>query len=313
MTISVIGVGGVGGYFGGKLSLAMPRLPGLNVVFLARGEHLAVIKRKGLTLDAEEGVSVCFPSIATDRVEELPPSELYLLCVKGYDLDEVCISLAPRLPAGASVMPLLNGVDIAERVKRLLPRAMILPACVYVGTKIEKPGVVKQRGGEARIIFGPERPGLTVDARIAELFTAAGIRFELKDDPWPEIWMKYLFIASYSLVCAEADATLGQAAASGSIMGKARSVMGEIAAIARAKGTNLPADAVERTAAKARDFPPAATTSFHRDYADPSRRDERDIMGGAILRMGKELSLPVPVTAEIHAELVRRKPSPPLH
>jgi len=315
MTISVIGVGGVGGYFGGKLALAAQRVPGLRIAFLARGAHLEAIKRDGLVLDAEESVSVCVPALATDDPSLLPPSDLYLVCVKGYDLENALSSLAPFIPDGASMMPLLNGVDIAARVRSAmtraaLPRVALLPACVYVGTKIEKPGTVKQRGGEARIIFGPERPGLPVDARVREAFDTSGIRYAFMDDPWPEIWMKYLFISSFSLVCAEAGATLGQVAASESLMARAKAVMAEIVALARAKGVALPEDAIELTAAKPSGFPASATTSFYRDYVDPERKDERDVMGYAILRMGKEIGVGTPLVAEIMWKLEREKPLP---
>jgi 2-dehydropantoate 2-reductase len=77
--------------------------------------------------------------------------------------------------------------------------------------------------------------------------------------------------------------------------------MGEIMAIASAKGIALPDDAAERTIKTASSFPFESTTSFFRDYADPSRKDERDALGSAIIRMGLELGVATPETEEVLA------------
>jgi 2-dehydropantoate 2-reductase len=53
------------------------------------------------------------------------------------------------------VIPLLNGVDVCERMRAILSSGIIFPACIYVGTHIEKPGVATQAGGDAKVLFGP--------------------------------------------------------------------------------------------------------------------------------------------------------------
>jgi len=45
--IAVFGTGGVGGYYGGRLAEA-----GVDVVFIARGEHLEVIRERGLKVES---------------------------------------------------------------------------------------------------------------------------------------------------------------------------------------------------------------------------------------------------------------------
>ena len=76
--VAVLGVGGVGGYFGGKLC----QKTNLNISFIARGEHLRAIQENGLLLSTDaEGDLVCKPTLATDRMSALPLPELILLCV----------------------------------------------------------------------------------------------------------------------------------------------------------------------------------------------------------------------------------------
>ena len=48
MRIAIFGIGGVGGYFGGRLAQA-----GEDVVFIARGEHLKAIKSYGQVIEQD--------------------------------------------------------------------------------------------------------------------------------------------------------------------------------------------------------------------------------------------------------------------
>ena len=79
--------------------------------------------------------------------------------------------------------------------------------------------------------------------------------------------------------------------------------MEEILAIARAKGVNVTDDVIERSLAKAGNFPPETKTSYHRDVETPGKRNEGDLFGGAILRMGQDVGVPTPITRQVYAEI----------
>jgi 2-dehydropantoate 2-reductase len=89
MDIAVIGVGGVGGYFGGKLTQLLNDGTDLRIFFIARNQHLEEIRRTGLLLDTDDGVLRCNPTLATDDISVLPPLDLCLIAVKSYDLEDV--------------------------------------------------------------------------------------------------------------------------------------------------------------------------------------------------------------------------------
>ncbi|MDP4178788.1 MAG: 2-dehydropantoate 2-reductase N-terminal domain-containing protein, partial [Bacillota bacterium] len=156
INVAFIGVGGVGGYFGGKMTqLMQERERNLNVFFVARGKHLEEIKRNGLTLDTkQEGILKCYPTMATDNFDELPMLDICYICVKQYDLENVLIKLRPKIGQNTKIIPLLNGIDIYERIRKIIKNGVVFPSCVYVGTHIKKPGVVHQNGGACTIIFG---------------------------------------------------------------------------------------------------------------------------------------------------------------
>ncbi len=306
--IWVYGVGGVGGYFGGKIAHAIEegRLAGKEVFFIARGLHLQEIKRHGLVLNtsSETGV-VCRPHRATDRVDELPAPDLCLVCVKSYDLDGAMQALARKIKDDTVVVPLLNGVDIYERIRGVVERGIVLPACVYVGTHIEKPGVVTQRGGDGIILCGadPQRPDAAPHS-LTGVFGEAGISFEWREDPYRAIWEKYLFIASFGLVTAMSGKPLGMVLSDDGLRALVRAIMQEIAEIAARKGIRLAEDAIDASMAKAADFPSETRTSYQRDVETRGARNEGDLFGGTILRMGKAFGVDTPVTKSVYGAIL---------
>lgn len=304
MQVMIFGVGGVGGYFGGLLAAACAASGPDRVSFIARGEHLRVIREQGLTLKAEERVLSCRPSWAGEDPAGAPPPDLVMLCVKGYDLAGALAALAGVAGAGTVVLPLLNGVDIYRRVKSVLAESIVLPACVYVGTHIERPGVVAQRGGDARILAGPdpERRSWSPEPMLA-LFDRAGITAQWLADPQPAIWGKFLFIAAYGLVTAASGLSLDQVFDDPRWSVSTLSVMREIVQIARLEGVRLPDDAVETAYARARAFPPGTRTSFQRDVEQAGRRHEGELFAGAIIALGRRHGIVTPATEDLAARI----------
>jgi len=306
----VYGVGGVGGYFGGKLAYSIEHNPGSarRVFFIARGEHLDAIKQGGLILNtAEQDGMRCMPYQATDRTEAIPDPDLCFLCVKGYDLYAAIHSLVGKVKKHTIIIPLLNGIDIHERVRKALKAGVVLPACAYVGTHIEKPGTVTQKGAPGVILCGkdPASRNFNHEPLIA-LFNAANIRFNWVDDPFPAIWEKYIFIAAFGLVTAYSEKTLGAVMVDLELRGLVEKIMGEIVAIAEKKGISLPAGIVKTSLGKANNFPFETKTSYQRDIEAKGKRNEGDLFGGTIIRMGKEVAVPTPTTKFLYGEIEHR-------
>ena len=307
LQLAVLGVGGVGGYFGGRMAAAVAegRGRGWAVHFIARGAHLAALQEGGLTLDAAGERIVCKPASAVGTLAEAPVADVVLLCVKGYHLDGAARQIAGHCRASTVIVPLLNGVDIAERVHRMAPVGSVLPACALVGTYLERPGLVKQVGDPGRVFLGPDprRPGHAPDAFL-RLLEASSIDYRWSDDPRPAIWEKFLFISAFGLVTATSRKTVGEVLADGGEMSDVIGIMGEVLEIAACEGVDMPADAHEAALAKARAFPFATRTSLQRDV-EAGRRNEGDLFGGAILRLGERYGIATPYTRRISAKLPR--------
>jgi 2-dehydropantoate 2-reductase len=302
-TVCVAGVGGVGGFYGGMLVAS----GAAEVSFLARGEHLAAIRRQGLRLDTvvREGQPlVCRPRLATDSLNEIGGVDLFLVAVKSYDLENLARSRAPLVSDQTIILPLLNGVDICERLRLHIANGQVLPACVYLGSRIEAPGHVIQSAGRGLLVFGPDPLRPDFDPRpLCTLLEGAGIPFQWQDDAAAAIWTKYIFIAAFGLVSAWSKKTMGEIRADSGLNTRTAEVMAEIIALARAREIALPEDILEISLRKADDFPPQTTTSYQRDVAGETKADEGDLFGGTILRLGQELGLPVPVTRRLYGEI----------
>jgi 2-dehydropantoate 2-reductase len=96
LSVCVMGVGGVGGYFGGKLAhtFSSNSDASVDLFFVARGKHLEAIKENGLIVKSPEfGSMACKPVLATERMSDLPPIDIFLIAVKGYNLMEAAVSI----------------------------------------------------------------------------------------------------------------------------------------------------------------------------------------------------------------------------
>jgi 2-dehydropantoate 2-reductase len=305
-SVCVYGVGGVGGYIGGKMAHTIHNTPDVThkIYFIARGEHLDVIQRKGIEVVTPEKTMTGVPTLATDDINKIPSPDLYLLCVKSYDLDEAVASITPKVHERTLIMPLLNGADIHDRIRARLDTGIVLPACVYVGTHIETPGVIRQSGGDGVILSGkdPKFPRFTPEPVIG-FFKEMGIHFQWNENPFPAIWEKYVFIAAFGLTTAWSGKTLGQIMEDDESKAMVQSIMMEILAIAQSKGIRLPKNIIEASISKANNFPFDTKTSYQRDVETKGHVNEGDIYGGTIIRMGEALGISTPATKTIYAQI----------
>jgi 2-dehydropantoate 2-reductase len=307
--IWIYGVGGVGGYFGGKIAYRIGQKPGdpRRVFFIARGDHLCRIQQDGLMLNTSEGTFLCKPEIATDTLDGLPTPDLCLLCVKGYDLTAVVTSLVEKVREDTILLPLLNGIDIYERVRSVLKKGILLPACAYVGTHMEQPGTVTQGGAAGIILCGkdPECPDFDPQP-VIDFFQEMQINFSWVPDPYPALWEKFIFIAGFGLVTAYSGRTLGAVAADPDLREMVKQIMSEIVSIGERRGVKLSKEIVATALGKAGNFPFEIKTSYQRDIEAKGSRNEGDLLGGTIMRMGRETGIPTPVTDNVYQTIQGR-------
>jgi len=307
LNIAIIGVGGVGGYFGGKLC-RLVATQSAKVFFVARTKHLEVIRAQGLTVRTEkEGDWICKPSFATDRLNDLPQLDVCFICVKVFDLHNILVQLQSNITANTIIIPLLNGIDICDRIRKVLSVGRIFPACVYIGAHIAEPGVVIQKGGACQIQIGSEHRNVdTCPQLLVDIFQQSGIQYQWHKDVYPEIWRKFIFIAAFGMVTAVFDKTMGEVLESHILSSYVSSIMCEIIDVARYLGMDMKAIHYKEIYAKGKDFPFGAKTSFQRDYECASKPDERDLFGATILRLAQKGGIRTPAVMELTKKLSQK-------
>jgi 2-dehydropantoate 2-reductase len=232
MNIAVLGAGGVGGYFGGILARA-----GHRVAMLARGAHLEALRERGLEVRTPEETFTVAVEVAGDPAE-LRGIELAVVAVKGYSLAEIAPAARGLAGRGAVVLPLLNGVEAADRLIGYgSPEGRVLGGLAEISAVRVGPGVVERRSPFQRVVLGERPGGLSERAeRIAAAFREAGAEARASGDITADLWRKLAFISTMSAACGLARTSIGpvREAPLGNLL--IERALREVTAVARAGG-----------------------------------------------------------------------------
>jgi 2-dehydropantoate 2-reductase len=291
MKIAILGAGGVGGYDGAVLARA-----GNEVQLLARGRHLEAIRAGGLRITDADGSTWIAPVTATEDTAALRGAELALVTVKSYDLVAIGPIAADLARHGATVLPLLNGVEAAERLEQLgVPRQSLLGGLAAISAERAGPGQIVRNSPFNRVVVGELAGGLSERARsIAAVLAAAGIEARASAEMPLELWRKFVFITTMSSCCGLARTSIGPIRAAPLGQALLERATAESVAVGRAMGIGFAADEVTRVLEQVRSMPPPMKPSFLLDV-EQGGSTELDVLSGAVSRLGRQVSVPTPV------------------
>lgn len=289
MNIIVIGLGGVGGYFGFKINEVNKIRKEHCVTFVAKEKTFDVVNENGLRLYSNQHEYITKPDYLCKSISEIKNPDLILICVKEYDLENVCVQLKDAIAKDTILLPMMNGVDIYDRIKKIIPENTILPSCVYVASHIKEKGVVEHKGNTGKLIFGRDANNFSRDIDwVVEILNNADFSCQFKDDASIEIWTKFIFIASFGLITAKYNSSIGEVINNPYQREEAKKIMVEIKTIAEKKKINLSKDIIEKTFNKAGLFPFETPTSLQLDINSSLKTDsELELFAGAIIKYGK--------------------------
>ena len=298
MRIAVIGAGGVGGGFGAALAKA-----GGDVTFVARGAHLAAMKAHGLKVEGDRGETVIDPVKATDDPASIGPVDIVLFCVKLWDVESAGETIKPLIGPNTGVIPLQNGIDSGDRLLPILGASHVMGGTVAISATIKAPGVIGQTGAFMSMAFG-ERDGTmsTRGRELAALGKAAGFPTLFSENISVPIWEKFILLTAMSGLTAVTRLPVGKLRDDPDIWALFESVMTETAAVGRAEGVPLAADAVEKRAAMIKSQPPGVMASMGVDLLRGNRL-ELPWLAGNVVKLGKKHGIPTPSNAAIFAAL----------
>jgi 2-dehydropantoate 2-reductase len=307
--IVIIGLGGVGGYFGFKINQTNETDKKQHISFVARAKTYETVKEKGLTLlSSEHRNSVTKPDAIFQNISEIHNPDLVFICVKEYDLENVCNQLSKVIKKDAILLPMMNGADIYDRIRKIIPNNIILPSCVYIASHIKEKGIVEHKGKAGKLIFGkdPKNTSENIDW-IVNLIKSSKIDFEFKENSLVDIWTKFIFIASFGLITAKYNSSIGAVCSIELQKEEATKIMVEIKLIADKKGIYLQDDIISKTFEKASTFPPKTPTSLQLDVNSGKDDNELELFAGAIINYGKEMNIHTPFTESVYQEIKAKK------
>ena len=290
MKILMMGAGGVGGLFGGRLAHA-----GCDVTFVARGAHLAAMREHGLLIESEaHGNTLIKPVSVTDDALTAGTPDLIIFGVKLWDTAAVAKALLPIVGPHTAVLSLQNGVVKDDILGGIFGAKALMGGVAYVGTHIARPGVIHQVGTLQRLVFG-EYDGQK-SARAEALLAAlqqAGIQAELSGDIRRTLWEKYTFLVGLSGATASMRTTIGPVREHPQTRAFLLDLMKEAVAVGRALGVNLPADFADDRLKFADSVPGSMDSSLHHDLKNGNRLEVEWLAGG-VVQLGLKAGVPTP-------------------
>jgi 2-dehydropantoate 2-reductase len=303
MRILVLGAGGTGGYFGGRLAQA-----GVDVTFLVRPARAAQLDRDGLVIRSPLG-DAAFP-VRHVTAEALPalaaaqPFDLVLLSCKAYDLDSSIEAIAPAMSPRTTVLPILNGLRHYAALDARFGRDAVLGGLCFISATKADDGAVLHLAPPAKLTFG-ERDGTGSSARVLALAAAcvqANVDHVASDAIGQEQWIKYTFLTTLAASTCLMRADVGTIVATDDGAAIVRGLYDECLAVADAAGEPIPA--------KARDAALGATTqagstlkaSMLRDLEAGQQVEAGQIVGDMLAR-ARAAGQAAPLLAVAYAHL----------
>ncbi len=298
MRIAVIGAGGVGGYFGGKLALA-----GEDVTFIARGSHLDAMKRDGLRVLSGNGDFVVPQVKATDDASTVGPVDLVMIAVKLWSTDESIATARALMGPESTVVSFQNGVDAEDKLIAEFGHDRVIGGVANIAALIESPGVVRHNGTMALLQIGEldGRRSARIDA-IEAACKRANVDVRVADDILKSIWEKFVFLASLSAMTALTRMPIGPLREDADTRALFRQLADEVVDVGRAKGVPLGDGTVDAMLARLDSLPGSMVASMQGDLLRGNRL-ELPWLSGGVVRLGESLGVATPAHRFVFAAL----------
>jgi 2-dehydropantoate 2-reductase len=294
MKIAIIGTGGVGGYFGGKMANA-----GYDVSFLARGKHLEAIRENGLQIKSIKGDFKITNVHATDTLQEIGIADLILLSVKAWQIKDFARELPYIIHENSLILPLQNGILVAEELSEFVPKENILGGLCRIISKIDAPGVINHFGVEPTIVFGELDNKKTARVeRIKTLFDKSGFNSRVADDIQAELWKKFISICVSGLL-AITKSTYGEIRELPQTRKMMIDLLTEIYILSQKVGINLEHDFIEKTVSYIDTFPYDSTSSLARDVWE-GKPSEIEYQNGTVVKLSDKYGLESPINRFVY-------------
>ncbi len=290
MKYGVVGIGGVGGFYGSMLANA-----GFKTVFLSKPKYLNVFVNKGLTVESyKQGKFTVRESdriIFTDSYNSLKDCDTVLLCVKSYDTEDVARKLS-KVDGVFSVVSIQNGIENEEILAKYIGEERVIGATAFIGSYVKEPGdVVHEAAGLLEIGELNKVISDRVEA-IASDMKEAGIDVRISKDINYTLWKKLMWNVAFNPYSVITRATVGEILNMKETYEIVKNLMVECKEVAKAYDVKLKEKTVKGYLKSSEDLMKYKTSML----LDFERGKPIEIEGitGALIRKAKEREIDVP-------------------
>lgn len=301
--IIIAGIGGVGGYFGGLLAKYYYQNENVIIDFFARGQHLEEIQKNGLKVIKSKNEFIAVPNIATDNPKEIGIADLIIICTKSYDIETVIQQLSPCINKETVILPLLNGLDSKEKIKRVFPNNIVLEACVYIVSRLKQFGVVENSGNIQELYFGLDNfPGDKLQL-FENIFSKANIEATYSNNISKIVWEKFIFLSPTATATSYYDECIGEILEDKESFETLIGLIDEVMLIAKAKKIIVSDDIANQTLRMLKTLPFETTSSMHSDFKNKKDETELKSLTGYVLEEGLKYNIDTPNYKMIYSAL----------
>jgi 2-dehydropantoate 2-reductase len=294
LNITIMGTGGIGGYFGARLANA-----GCDVTFVARGAQLAALREHGLRIESPLG-DLHLPKVqATDDPASIGKTELVLFGVKLWDTAAAALAIKPLIGEDTAVVSFQNGVVKDDILRQVLGERCVIGGVCYIAATIAEPGLIRHSGAMQKLVFGEYDGSLSERVkRLRDACIKAGIDQELSTNIRQAVWQKFVFLVGLSGTTATTRTPVGVIRSNERARAFLRDTMDEVVQVARAEGVPLAVNFADDRLAFCDQLPATMTSSMHNDLERGGRLEVAWLSGDVVAR-GQRLGISTPCNRAI--------------
>ena len=204
--ILVLGAGGIGGYFGGRLAES-----GADVTFLVRERRRETLSKQGLRIESPFGdAQITVKTVVASDVS--PTYDAVILTSKAYDLDAAVAAITPAMAPTGYVLPFLNGIAHIDVLNRRFGQHRVLGGTAKIQSTLTSNGTIRQFNDWRTLAFGEQSGEMTERVRILEaLFeTTKGVEAFAVTDIIQRMWEKLVHLSTAASMTCLMRANVGE-------------------------------------------------------------------------------------------------------
>ncbi|MGF2622443.1 2-dehydropantoate 2-reductase [Bacillus cereus] len=297
MRILVLGAGGVGGFFGGRLVEK-----GEDVTFLVRSKRKKQLEERGLVIRSVNGDFSFQPKLIT-KENRTAPFDVILFSTKAYHLNEAIQDLKPFVGESTVIIPLLNGIAHLSLLQKEFGEEKVIGGLCFIETTLNDEGEIVQTSAANRLVFGEMKSQHAEKIKhISKAFAGTKSSFVLSENITQDMWHKYLFITVMSGVTTLMRAPIGPIRESEGGHDFIRNLFEECVQIMRCIGAPVKDDITEEHMKTIDKISYDMKSSMQRDMEKGSSIEGTHLQG-YLLDVAKQFSIEAPLLGVVYQNL----------